>query len=333
MIEGRWQRTFCMFKFATSIFLIIGGVFWAVFMFWDGVLIERWVMPNCSWLNRFAEIPQAAPTPCAINRSDLVLATNSRWIDTWSIMVFPMKKDVVSRFKPIAIELDAKFSSKDITDVGMPNAGNPSPEFNKDEPMVYRIYPDFPDMTQYAPEFLDGDISKVVAVDLTRDEVKVLPAFSRFSGRPVDTTYLPTKVNIGGPERWLMDISPNGLYSVSEKFRNIVERLEPSVHQFVPVEFFWGDGSPAAKRYWFFVCNRLDSVSREETTKELRNLWKASAKNGEFVFSRAQIGGHHIWQDKFMPAGYGPFISDVLYDALVDAGIEGLGIEAFRETN
>lgn len=200
--------------------------------------------------------------------------------------------------------------------------------------MVYRIFPDYPGMHRYGMKHLDGDQRKVVAIDLAPDEAKILPSNSIFAGRPVDTTHLPTKVQQAGPKRKFKDISPDGLYTVSEKFREVVEGLEPGVHQFVPVEFVWKDGTHAAKRYWYFPCNRLDSVDREKTTEELVEgiRWRPT-KKPNFVFSRSQIGDCHLWRDKFMPPSYGPFISNSLYEAFMEAGIEGLGVEELPETD
>ncbi|WP_150526133.1 imm11 family protein [Roseibium sediminis] len=200
--------------------------------------------------------------------------------------------------------------------------------------MVYRIFPDYPGMHRYGVKHLNGDPDKVEALDITPDEAKILPGYSIFAGRPVDTTHLPTKVQAGGRKRTFKDISPDGLYSVSENFREVVERLEPGVHQFVPVEFVWKDGTHAANRYWYFPCNRLDSVDREKTTEELEAgiMWMPS-KNPGFVFSRSQIGDCHLWRDKFMPSSYGPFISNALYKAFVEAGIEGMGVQELPETD
>lgn len=198
--------------------------------------------------------------------------------------------------------------------------------------MVYRIFPDYPGMHRYGMKHLDGEQRKVVAVDLTPDEAKILPSHSIFAGRPVDTTHLPTKVQQAGPKRKFKDISPDGLYSVSEKFREVVERLEPGVHQFVPVEFVWKDGTHAADRYWYFPCNRLDSVDRDKTTLEFRHIWDPGS-DGEVFFSRSQIGDCHLWRDKFMPSSYGPFISNALYQAFMEAGIEGLGVQELPETD
>ncbi|MCP4183428.1 MAG: hypothetical protein GY761_08930 [Hyphomicrobiales bacterium] len=198
--------------------------------------------------------------------------------------------------------------------------------------MVYRFFQDDQEMYSYETVRLDGDLYKVGPVDLTQDDGLEINPFSTYAGRAVDPTHLPTKVKVKGPKRNITDVYMGGGYLVDGKFKDVVEQLEPDVHQFFPVELFWSNDTSAGQRYWFFPCNRLDTVDRDKTTKLFRNLWYPRG-GGEFVFSRNLIGKHHIWIDKFMVSTIGILMSNEMHDALVAAGITGMGFESFEETD
>jgi len=198
--------------------------------------------------------------------------------------------------------------------------------------MVYRFFQADDEMFSYAVERLDGDLNKVGPVDVTQDDGAVIREYNTVAGRAIDPSHLPTKVEIKGPKRGITDVYLAGGTLVDEKFRSIVEALEPGVHQFFAVDLLWSDGSSAGSRYWFFVCNRLDTVDREKTTKNFRNLW-SNRGDGEFIFNRGQIGGHHIWVDKFTTPFMGILMSNEMHDALVEAGITGIGSNFFEETD
>jgi hypothetical protein len=114
--------------------------------------------------------------------------------------------------------------------------------------------------------------------------------------------------------------------------KDVIENFEPHIHQFFPVELVWKDGGHAAYRFWFVPCNRLDTVDRARTTFEFRNVWFLDGSKKELVFSRSQIGSHHVWIDKFivMPT---PGISEALKASLDAAGITGAHYQHFPETD
>jgi hypothetical protein len=53
--------------------------------------------------------------------------------------------------------------------------------------------------------------------------------------------------------------------TVSARFRALIEENEPGVHQLEPIRFIAKDGAPLADRWFWQVCNRIDSVHRERT--------------------------------------------------------------------
>lgn len=119
----------------------------------------------------------------------------------------------------------------------------------------------------------------------------------------------------------------HSIFLVSEGFRNVVEELEPGVHQFSPVELLWEDGSHAASFHWFYPCARVDGMDRVQTTHELDDkaqLW-VPKPGGKYVVSLEQVAGHHIWFDPRLAAFNLPFVSDTFKRAMAEAGVTGIG--------
>lgn len=199
--------------------------------------------------------------------------------------------------------------------------------------MVYFLSHKNEEIYGYSMKALDGDVDKIQPADLTRDVGVRIRANYVYAGRPYETDHVPTRIELEGPKRMITGVySGYGLF-VDEKFKLAVEKLEPKVHQFFPIEFVWRDGSHAADRYWFVPCNRLDSVDREKTTFEFRGLWDIfGGPDKQLVFSRSRIGSHHVWIDKYIHAPT-PIISEILKAELDAAGVTGAHYQHFPETD
>jgi hypothetical protein len=195
---------------------------------------------------------------------------------------------------------------------------------------------------------LDGDIDKVRVADKTPDGGDLFGAFE--SGRAVDTTLMPTKMRWDGGKIKMPDFDRSHCINVSERAKALIERFEPHVHQFIPVDYYYGTSDVKERRYFFICCNRIDSLDHDKTTFVLRhivtttnievNYWapiQDLVRNGEqhlipphltaktdsnWVFSLARIGNKHLWHDKFMSKG--TWLSDTLSDAIVEAGLTGI---------
>lgn len=84
--------------------------------------------------------------------------------------------------------------------------------------------------------------------------------------------------------RHLVDLDSDGaLTYVSARARDLIERLEPDMHQFEPVVFVDYDRKKLADMFVFFVCQRLDTVDREHTNMILSPHYWRPAKD---VFRR-----------------------------------------------
>jgi len=161
-------------------------------------------------------------------------------------------------------------------------------------------------------------------------------------GQPVKPDFMPKRIQKNGPKRAVPDFEKGwGMALVNEKFKQVVESLEPDVHQFFPVEHVWknGDAIENGPYFWFVVCNALDSVNAEHSEatqaygfsflaqREGRRLWKTQELGGgasyKVVFDLKSINGHHIWRDKYLTEG--PYCSGQFKQACEDAGIVGIG--------
>lgn len=193
----------------------------------------------------------------------------------------------------------------------------------------------------YGSKPLNGNIAAIRSIDQTPNGGMNFE--SVYGGRRCHTEHFPTKMKWEGPRDSLIgDFNDSNLLNVSESARALIERFEPGVHQFIPVDYVDGKGSLIEKRYFWVVCNRIDSIDRECTTFILRKgkMWRPVSDiadfepellppdidpdtNSKFVFSLAQIGDAHAWRDKHMDTG-GVWISKAFGDALKKSGLTGL---------
>lgn len=148
-------------------------------------------------------------------------------------------------------------------------------------------------------EFLDGDLWKTEYVDKTPDgrSIGSFKAGEKRLGRALKPDHIPTKFRWGGAASRMPDIMlSHEVILVSDKVKAIIERLEPGVHQFFPLETLCRGNQPGPQMHLLNICNRLDSVDHAKTTKPL-NLgisWRTE-KPGELFFNLSQIGRHKLW--------------------------------------
>lgn len=200
--------------------------------------------------------------------------------------------------------------------------------------MVYFLSQQDNELYSYDVEPLDGDWQSVQPIDMSKDGGVRIKASCYYQGRRIDGELLPSSFKLSGPKRDLVEVQKHfGAFWVPQNFKEIVEKLEPGVHQFFPIELVWSDGGHAAHRYWFNICNRLDSVDRERTTVEFRNTWYLKGdKSKMLVFNRSQIGSCHVWIDKFI-AGNKPFVSEAFKKEMEMAGVTGLHFRRLPEVD
>jgi hypothetical protein len=168
------------------------------------------------------------------------------------------------------------------------------------------------------------------------------------AGLPVDGSNFPKWVRWSDPNgNPVPDFDQVPFLSVSEKAKQVIESLEPDVHQFFPVEYQDKKGNFTAVRYWFVPCNRIDSVDREHSNmvlldgrqwtppKDLVRMGEPLPPNvdpdkpAEFVFNLNAIGSRYIWRDKHI-GGATCFISDAMAELFKKEGLTGLRLDQSR---
>ena len=190
---------------------------------------------------------------------------------------------------------------------------------------------------------LDGDIKQVEVVDATPDGGMPFAgpvATPLSSGRHVRTENLPTRMHWGSRGGASIPDFDNGLIlNVSERARDVIETVEPDVHQFVPVEYESTSGKPLDRRYFLIVGNRIDGVSRQSPGMILFRdiMWRPARDlpedqrppgysdeiKAELAFDAAAIGGVHLWVDKHI-SSVAVYLSDLLAQAIREAGLTGV---------
>jgi hypothetical protein len=192
---------------------------------------------------------------------------------------------------------------------------------------------------------LNGDFSKVDVIDRTPDGGD-LPG-GMLSGRPVRSEHMPTLMRWDS-KRKIPDFYNSWCLNVSERAKLLLEEFEPGVHQFLPVEYTAKADKFTEKRHFVIVCNRIDSLDHDRTTMVFvrdkhgaywRPVYDFACQGqidqipphlkpdteSKLVFSRAKIGGRHMWVDKHLLVGPA-WISDELATALTAANLTGLDL-------
>jgi hypothetical protein len=188
---------------------------------------------------------------------------------------------------------------------------------------------------------LDGNFDTVYPAGVDFSEFRdfaVLPDRSFVSkragqqGLPVEPDNLPKRLKWGHGElkKGIPDFEKYfGIFIASDNFRRVVERHEPGVHQFVPVEITWKNGGTSIPYYWLYPCNRFDSINDALTTFEARESEGRPKRwmhrpGGKLVFDLGKIGGTHMWLDRGYHSSDAIRISQTLKNAFEAAGLTGI---------
>ena len=103
------------------------------------------------------------------------------------------------------------------------------------------------------------------------------------------------------------------ILAVDETLKAIIERLEPGVHQFFPIEIRMPKGEVFPKNYYTLVIGQyLDSYSPENSDEIKKNM------NGR-AFSKNAFGRAHLWRDRRFPMVN--CFSDELMTEISEAGL------------
>jgi hypothetical protein len=128
-------------------------------------------------------------------------------------------------------------------------------------------------------------------------------------GYRVAGNQLPKKVLWTGGNKAIPDFMRVQCIAVSLRLRDMIEKIEPGVHQFFPFDIYLKrDGEPVGTYYWLNVCNRIDSVNEQETTLVRKPdyagkhfFWRNNGlDNQKLVFSSKKVAPYHLWIDPYI---------------------------------
>lgn len=117
---------------------------------------------------------------------------------------------------------------------------------------------------------------------------------------------------------------PNA-YAVSERVIDIIERIEPGVHQFLPHELIAPDGSVHPERRWLLnVCTRVQAIDpeRSDVVVDPLGLFAQRPYSGPLVFRKEETERRAIWEEYRYCFGR-TIISDRFWAGLQRAGCKG----------
>lgn len=98
-------------------------------------------------------------------------------------------------------------------------------------------------------------------------------------------------------------------FSITQEVRDLIEKFEPGVHQYLPFELHLPGGQKEPTSRWLLnICNRLDTISIESSrnivegfpNRELYpalSYYGASSGKREFAVFRDKIAGHALWSE------------------------------------
>jgi hypothetical protein len=140
------------------------------------------------------------------------------------------------------------------------------------------------------------------------------------------------------PEPWCAPDNPDisyvkgGVLCVSARAREMIEGLEPDIHQFFPVDMFDVRGAiREPRRYIVNVCRLVDAIVDGTSSPRTGGglLYHVSSLNRVSV-RRDRIAGLHVWRDK-QTSPRTVFVSDTLYDEMSVAKIGAFDLAAAEE--
>lgn len=145
---------------------------------------------------------------------------------------------------------------------------------------------------------------------------------------PVDEEQEPRvfRIERGGRTlaAWIM--VRNGLLLVAREVRAVIERVEPEVHQFWPMEVVYPNGDRTAHDYHAMVIRQFRDAVIEERSEVTRfngrpscHATKAGVRG--LTLCAERIGDAHLWRDTRL-LGASIFMSDALQSAIAETGLK-----------
>lgn len=143
----------------------------------------------------------------------------------------------------------------------------------------------------------------------------------------------PFRTQLVQHEEEIVDLvsTPFDSWAISERVIDMIESIEPGVHQYLPFELIQPDGSVhPAKRWLLNVCTRAEVV--DEAKSDVVRLTPPSnfkfgnAKNDFYLVVKAEEARKRaLWFEwRYHGPGYdSPMVGDALWNAIKAAGMHG----------
>lgn len=148
-------------------------------------------------------------------------------------------------------------------------------------------------------------------------------------GLKVPERLFPREAHVMSSTRNPPDLLTIAGWGMSERLKGLIERLEPDVHQFVPVQTFLRDGTPTPQRYYAVVLGRVatNQIDDELTTMQRNPEGRIEVPMpdgilGAVVINRNETLGWHAWFSRDIFNSF--TISDELNALLKAENVQGL---------
>lgn len=145
----------------------------------------------------------------------------------------------------------------------------------------------------------------------------------------------PFRAQLVKHEGELVDITEStfGSWAVSRKVIDLIEAIEPGVHQYLPFELVQPDGSVHPDRRWLLnVCTRAEVIDTERSNVAwlsgmgTRRIFSDGPGRPRLIARAAEASKLSLWFEwRYMGAGPATFASDRLWDMLRTSNILGWG--------
>lgn len=141
----------------------------------------------------------------------------------------------------------------------------------------------------------------------------------------------PFRISLARDEGPLVDIINGGFgaWAISQRVIDMIEALEPKVHQYLPLELLQPDGSVHPDRRWLLnICSRADVVDVERSNTQ----WMAPPMSHKFmdapgerrlVVRCEEASRRALWSEWRYHGAQREFASDALWTLLREAGVRG----------
>lgn len=148
---------------------------------------------------------------------------------------------------------------------------------------------------------------------------------------PIEPHEIPHTFRTEKSHSNLASLILSGYVAVDEQLKEIIERLEPGVHRFFPLQITMPRDRPYPKPYFILVVGQfLGGFLPDQTLPECwrRLTWSDHVYDiridsiccRHLAFSRSAIGGAHLWRARNALMG-NIMISDVLRAEIAAAGL------------